>query len=236
MSNFESKAAMNMTGSFKASEQLIDGTGTERVEAMLKEHDRLQKEVCEYNKELPTAHMSDISLKTFFGHNVVVKLERFDHLVPIEDTSFSTVNPKKYVQITTPDNPRGMVVTNPFPYNFRGIVVAVGSDVQQDVVPGDYVELRWFNIKEDRYYPNKTLTDEVTVQTPEAPNFEGYVLVSSHVIESKVSRESFEAVFGEPIGEYWKDYKPAKFDKDSLFKTVNEMDKSDISKRRSRRK
>jgi len=172
------------------------------------------------------------NFETMAGMDITGENKQFEMLldvnvkeVKLTGSTLYTTNPKYFIPVTTPDNPNGsMVIENPFPYNFRGVVAAVSKEVAEstNIKPGDYVELDWVNIKESRYYPDKTKTDQVTLNSPEAPNYEGYVKVKDYSVEALVQRKEFKNAFGVSMEEYWSGNEEMKLDVEQYTERVSD--------------
>lgn len=203
-SKFESKAAMDVTG--KNAKLLANPADIKKQEELKKMDAETQKKINEYNLDLQNAPDDKrFHNKHFVGNSIVVKLEKINWLIPSQVADgFNTLNPLHFVTVSTPDYPDGKMVMNPFPYQFRGVVVAIGDEVtkyrkENGLTPleiSDIVELNWFEIKPMRYYPEKHRIDQVTLDNPYAPNFEGFVKIPAQFVEAIVKEADFELVYG----------------------------------------
>jgi hypothetical protein len=205
-SEFESMAAQDLNGS--AGKLIANPTSEEQLAKRIAEDISLQTEISEYNIDLQNAHHDKrFTDKTFTGKFVIVKLEKINWLVPSEyNPEMHTINPLYFIQVVTPDFPKGKLIQNPLPYGYKGTVVAVGDEVIQHrfenkldpICVGDTVELSWFDLKEYRYYPDKQKIDQITLDSPYTPNYEGFAKVPVQFIESFVPAGMYEEVYGKP--------------------------------------
>lgn len=203
-SKYESKAAMDMTG--KNAKLLANPADILKQEELKKMDAKQQAEINAYNLDLENAPDDRrFHNKHFVGNTIIVKLEKINWLVPSQVVDgFTTINPFHFITAVTPDFPNGKTIMNPFPYQFRGVVVAIGDEVtkyraEKELVQlevGDIVELNWFEVKPMRYYPEKHRIDQVTLDNPYAPNFEGFVKVPAQFVEAIVKEADFELVYG----------------------------------------
>lgn len=203
-SEYESMATMDAMG--KAAKLIVNPTSKEEIKKRLEQDIEMQQEVTDYNMDLCNAHIDKrFTGKKFVGNFVIVKLEKINWLVPSDiNPELHTINPLYWLNVVTPDKPRGQLVMNPLPYNYQGVIVAVGDEVisyreknkLSPIIPGDMAELTWFDMKEFRYYPNKQTVDQITLDAPYAKNFEGFVKVPVQFIETIVSSAEFENVYG----------------------------------------
>jgi hypothetical protein len=155
---------------------------------------------------LENAHLDKrFQTKTFVGNSIIVKLEKFDYLTPSEVIEGAhIINPLYILNVATPDHPKGKTIANPLPYSYIGTVVAIGDEVKNyreknglmPIIPGDTVELTWFDLKEYRYYPDKNRLDWMTLDNPHAPNFEGFAKVPAQFVEAIVPAGMYEEVYG----------------------------------------
>jgi len=201
---FESKAALSVVGN---KSNLLANPTDKEFQDKLKEADTIeQNSVINYNRALLCAENDTrFHNKVFTGSNVIVKLERFNFLIPSQVITGSvTINPLSYVTVSTPDYPQGKVVRNPLPYSYRGVVVAVGDEVADyrqsrnltALEVGDFVELAWFNLKDYRYYPDKNKIDQITLDDPTATNYEGFAKIPVQFVEAIVKKELIHSVYG----------------------------------------
>src|SRR5690606_23001370 len=174
-SEFETSAAMDVTG--KNSQLIANHTDIEFQKKLRKKDAEMHQLTVTYNKDLINAtDDSRFKHKIFVGNTIVVRLEKTDFLVPSEIDGMHTINPLCWIQVQTPDYPQGKWIMNPLPYNYRGVVVAVGDEVIRHrkeanlmaLEVGDVVELNWFDLKQLRYYPDKNKIDLIDLATPYA--------------------------------------------------------------------
>lgn len=204
-SNYEGKAIEDLMGK-TTGKLLADPTKVEAQEKLIQQDIKTQAAIDNYNKDLEYAS-DDVRFnnKIFVGNTIIVKMEKLNWFVPSEiDPDLFSVNPLQFVAAVTPDHPRGKIVQNPLPYNYRAVVVAIGDEVSkyrtennlQSLAPGDIVELNWFDLKNYRYYPDKNKIDQITLDSPEAPNYEGFAKIPAQFVEAIVKPELFELVYG----------------------------------------
>jgi hypothetical protein len=208
-SGFEAKNASSI---FKQGDKLVADITDKKFHKERKEKDlQEQIKIQNYNKSLSTAHIDGrFAGKTFTGNNLVVKLEKSDYL--ILEQGLVTPNPLQFIPVTTPDDPKGMIIKNPLPYNSRGVIIALGEDIvrerqEKNLAPlelGQWVELGWFELKSHRYYPDKNKIDLITLDNPEAPNYEGFALINMRFVESII--HSFEETYGTTVDKFYTKY------------------------------
>lgn len=212
-SELESKAASDLMG--KTTKKLhADPTDLERQKQLLEADLKAQQEVEEYNLDLENA-TSDrrFANRLFVGNSIIIKLEKINFLIPSDiNPDLHTFNSLYIVRVATPDFPSGKNIINPLPYNYRGVVVALGDEAikyrqENGLKPieiGDIVELNWFDMKNFRYYPDKQRIDLISPDSPEAPNFEGFVKVPTQFVEAIIKESEFELVHGVSREEYYR--------------------------------
>jgi hypothetical protein len=203
-SEYESMATQDLNAT--ASKLIADPTSKEEIEKRLMEDLHVQQEISEYNIDLQNAHLDKRFTNKFFcGKFVIVKLEKINWIVPSEyNSELHTVNPLYYLTVVTPDFPKGKLVKNPLPYGYKGTVVAIGDEVSKyrddntlmPIREGDTVELSWFDLKENRYYPDKQKVDQITLDSPYAPNYEGFAKIPVQFIETIIPAGEYENVYG----------------------------------------
>jgi hypothetical protein len=203
-SEFESKASQDLIG--KASKLLADPTSSDEQQKRLAQDREIQQSITDYNMDLEHAH-TDVRFtnKTFTGNHIIIKLEKNNWLIPSNfEDGLHTMNPLYFLNVVTPDFPSGKMIQNPLPYGYKGTVIAIGDEVSlhrkekglTSINPGDSVELGWFDLKEHRYYPDKQKVDQITLDNPYAPNYEGFAKVPAQFVEAFVSASEFELVYG----------------------------------------
>jgi hypothetical protein len=207
-SEYESKAAQDL----KSSSLLDDPTSLANREKLRQKDEAEQLHITAYNKGIFAAHLDNRFLNKYFvGNSIIIKLEIMNWLIPNKAGQL-TLNPNWSVGMKSPDSPSGKFIRNPLPYSFRGVVVAISDEVEKyrrenglkALLPGDFVELNWFEIQNHRYYPDKHLIDHLTMDSPVAPNYEGYVKVPAQFIETFCSAGSFEDVYGTKPEDFYK--------------------------------
>ncbi len=203
-SEYESKAAQDIIG--KAAKLIANPTDVNEQQKRLLADKERQNSISEYNIDLANAH-EDVRFrnKIFVGNSVIIKLEKINWLIPSNfEEGLHTLNPLYFLNVVTPDYPQGKIIQNPFPYGYRGTVVAVGDEVAkyrsekglESIVIGDTVELGWFDLKEYRYYPDKQKVDQVTLDNPIAPNYEGFAKLPAQMVEALIPAGLYEEVYG----------------------------------------
>lgn len=173
---------------------------TESLEVAQNNLRKLQLEVQEYNQSLLDGDIQQKLLagKTFLGYDVIVRLFKDDvmQLSLLKDFEGRPMAIKKQLQvaITGPDDLRTIMIENPLPYLYEGVLVAVGHEVEEKFPgvykPGQIVQLTWFDQKDSRYYPDKRKLDlafsmeHVLAGGSLFPNYEGYQKVHVSLIEA----------------------------------------------------
>ena len=203
-SQYEGKSVEDLLGK-TTSKLLANPTDKEEQQKLMLQDIETQNKINQYNKDLEYA-CEDVRFKNkhFVGNSVIVKLEKLNWFIPSDlDTDLFTINPLQMVAATTPDHPKGKIIENPLPYNYRGVVVAVCDEVvkyraENNLAPleaGDIVELNWFDVKQFRYYPNKNKIDQITLDSPDAANYEGFAKIPAQFVEAIVKPNDFELVY-----------------------------------------
>lgn len=204
-SQFEGKSVEDLLGK-TTSKLLANPTDKAEQDKLMLQDIATQNVISSYNKDLEYA-CEDIRFKHkhFVGNTIIVKLEKLNWFVPSElNTDLFSINPLQMVAVTTPDHPRGKIIENPLPYNYRAVVVAIGDEVSKYrkdnkltiLEAGDIVELNWFDVKQYRYYPDKNKIDQITLDSPDATNFEGFAKIPAQFVEAIVKPDTFELVYG----------------------------------------
>jgi hypothetical protein len=158
---------------------------------------KIQIKVDEYNKALLEIDPS-FATKTFVGNEIRVRLKKDDYIIRNSGSRLKDgVKKDNLIALMTEDG-KDRMIENPLPYMYEGVVVAIPNAVKKhyldeygvNLEPGTYVELKEFNLQNQRYYLNKANIDtKVSLEDLMAgksafPNHEGYFTIGAYDIES----------------------------------------------------
>lgn len=162
-----------------------------------KQNLKKQEEVDAYNLTLLSIDPK-FAKKIFVGNEIKVRLKKEDYIIKNSGSAMRDgIKKDNLIALTVPGSEDRMI-DNPLPYMFEGVIVAIPKIIRDtylkeygiDLRPGTYVELKEFNLQNQRYYLDKAnidvkvSLDDLMAGKAAFPNHEGYFSISAYDIES----------------------------------------------------
>lgn len=156
-----------------------------------------QVEVESYNDSLITLDPA-FTKKVFVGNEIKVRLKKEDYIIKNSGSAMKDGIKKDNLIALMTEAGKDIMIDNPLPYMFEGVIVAIPKVIQEaylkeygiNLSPGTYVELKEFNLQNQRYYLDKSSIDtkvaleDIIAGKSAFPNHEGYFSISAYDIES----------------------------------------------------
>ncbi len=156
--------------------------------------EKRQEEIDEYNKNI--GEIDEVfSTRKLLGPYAIIRLRQQDY-IKTDTGSIFTDGVQEYNKVPLmTENGNPIYVDNPLPYLFEGIICSLGTTATEavpDLEVGQYVQLDFVPLQEERHYPDKSKVDVIGNAGLDAladggtlfPNFEGYFKIHVSKIES----------------------------------------------------
>lgn len=169
------------------------------IKKQLQYASHIQEKVSEYNKAIVEGAKEDIEMfskRTYHNNAIIVKLFMHDYLVDGDSELEFQIQRSSQIPIQDPSKPgENMMVDNPLPYRFEGIIVAMDESIPENdprmkFAVGDYVRIEPQDLKEGRYYYHDRdrdylppLRDESEIHRDLFPNYKGYIKIHPSEVE-----------------------------------------------------
>jgi len=183
---------------------LTEGTKARReLELQETQNKEKQAQIDAYNGEILKGSPTDVARfanRKYLNNTMIVKLLKHDWIDKnAENTIFGSAAVKKIhkIYIETPQmGKESMMIDNPLPYRFEGVIVAMDTEIPTNdphfagLTVGSFIRVKGFDLKENRYYFDEGKREWIDFQDMTSlgsnmfPNYEGFATIHPSLIEN----------------------------------------------------